>query len=49
MGTPGPQKINRYGVEFKLKAVQLSHQPGVLIKDVAASWAGAWERGAMRP
>ena len=37
MGTPGPQKINRYGVEFKLKAVQMSHQPGVLIKDVAES------------
>lgn len=37
MGTPGPQKINRYGVEFKLKAVQMSSQPGVLIKDVAES------------
>ena len=37
MGTPGPQKIQRYGVAFKLKAVQMSHQPGVLIKDVAES------------
>ena len=37
MGTPGPQKINRYGVEFKLKAVQMSNQPGVLVKDVAES------------
>jgi transposase len=37
MGTPGPQKINRYGVAFKLKAVQMSNQPGVLIKDVAES------------
>lgn len=37
MGTPGPQKINRYGVEFKLKAVQMSQQAGVLIKDVAES------------
>lgn len=37
MGTPGPQKINRYGIAFKLRAVQLSHQPGVLIKDVAES------------
>src|SRR5881227_659423 len=37
MGTPGPQKIHRYGVAFKLKAVQLSGQPGVLIKDVAES------------
>ncbi|MEZ0236861.1 MAG: transposase [Methylophilaceae bacterium] len=34
---PGPQKINRYGVAFKLKAVQMSNQPGVLIKDVAES------------
>ena len=37
MGTPGPQKINRYGIAFKLKAVQMSYQPGVLIKDVAES------------
>ena len=37
MAKPGPQKINRYGVEFKLRAVQLSDQPGVLIKDVAES------------
>lgn len=37
MGTPGPQKINRYGIDFKLKAVQMSEQPGVLIKDVAES------------
>ncbi len=35
MGMPGPQKINRYGVAFKLNAVQMSNQPGVLIKDVA--------------
>jgi transposase len=37
MGTPGPQKITRYGDPFKLQAVQLSHVPGVLIKDVAQS------------
>ena len=37
MGTPGPQKIHRYGVAFKLKAVQMRSQPGVLIKDVAES------------
>lgn len=37
MGMPGPQKINRYGVAFKLKAVQMSSQPGVLVKDVAGS------------
>ena len=37
MGTPGPQKINRYGFEFKLKAVQMSQQRGVLVQDVARS------------
>ena len=37
MGTPGPQKINRYGLDFKLRAVLMSEQPGVLIKDVAES------------
>jgi transposase-like protein len=37
MGSPGPEKINRYGIDFKLRAVQTSNQPGVLIKDVAES------------
>jgi len=37
MGTPGPQKVKRYGLEFKLKAVQMSNQPGVLVRDVAES------------
>ncbi len=37
MARPGPQKINRYGLEFKLRAVRMSEQPGVLIKDVAES------------
>src|SRR4030095_6076506 len=37
MGTPGPQKIHRDGTAFKLRAVQMSNQPGVLIKDVAES------------
>jgi len=37
MAKPGPQKINRYGLDFKLRAVMLSEQPGVLIKDVAES------------
>lgn len=35
--TIGPAKIKQYSLEFKLKAVQLSDQPGVLIKDVAES------------
>jgi len=37
MAKSGPQKIKNYGIEFKLRAVQLSSQPGVLIKDVARS------------
>ena len=37
MARPGPQKINRYGLEFKLRAVHMSEQPGVLVKDVAES------------
>jgi transposase-like protein len=30
-------KIKNYGLDFKLRAVQLSHQRGVLVKDVADS------------
>ena len=37
MGTPGARKIYRYGIAFKLRAVQMSNQRGVLIKDVAES------------
>ena len=37
MAKPGPQKIKDYGIEFKLRAVQLSNQPDVLVKDVAES------------
>ena len=33
----GPVKIKNYGLDFKLKAVHLSNQPGVLVKDVAES------------
>ncbi|QJW85284.1 transposase [Ramlibacter terrae] len=35
--TNGPARIKQYSPEFKLRAVQLSDQPGVLIKDVADS------------
>ncbi len=37
MAKPGPQKINRYGIEFKLEAVEMSKQPGVLVQDVVES------------
>jgi transposase len=33
----GPVKIKSYGLDFKLRAVQLSSKPGVLVKDVAES------------
>src|SRR5262245_12978715 len=31
----GPKKVHRYGVEFKLTAVKLSHMPGVEVQTVA--------------
>ena len=37
MPKAGKQRIQNYGPEFKLRAVQLSNQPGVLVKDVAQS------------
>jgi transposase len=37
MPRPGPRRVGKYEPEFKLKAVQLSKQPGVLVQDVAAS------------
>ena len=37
MGRPGPKQIKRYDDAFKLKAVRLSSEQGVLIKDVAES------------
>jgi len=33
----GPAKIKQYSLELKLKAVQVSDQPGVSIKDVKQS------------
>ena len=41
MGTPGKQKIKNYGIDFKLRAVQLSNQRGVsLIQYFARLSAG---------
>lgn len=37
MPKAGKQRIQNYGLDFKLRAVQLSSQPGVLVKDVADS------------
>src|SRR5258708_35017732 len=37
MPRPGPRRVHKYELEFKLKAVQLSRQPGLLVRDVAAS------------
>lgn len=35
MAKSGPRKLHKYSLEFKLKAVKMSEEPGVLIKDVA--------------
>lgn len=37
MAKSGPRKLHKYELEFKLKAVKMSDEPGVLIKDVAES------------
>jgi transposase len=37
MPKAGRPKIQNYGLDFKLRAVQLSNEPGVLVKDVAES------------
>ena len=39
MARPGPRSIRRYSDEFKLTAVQLSHQPGIHVRTVAAALA----------
>jgi transposase len=35
VGKPGPKKVHRYSVEFKLTAVKLSHMEGVEVQTVA--------------
>ena len=55
----GPRKLRRYSAEFKLKAVQLSEQSGVLIRDVAESlcihpfmlskWKKDYREGTLKP
>ena len=35
MARPGPKKTQRYGVQFKRTAVQLSQRPGLQVKAVA--------------
>lgn len=37
MAKVGPKLVSRYSDDFKLKAVAMSNQPGVLIKGVAES------------
>jgi transposase len=39
MARSGPRRVRSYSPEFKLRAVQLSQQPGVLVRDVAESLA----------
>jgi transposase len=59
MGRPGPKKTQRYGVEFKRAAVQLSHRPGIEVKAVAdaldihpfmlSRWRKEFGEGRLRP
>ena len=37
MARSGPRRVHKYELEFKLRAVQLTEQPGVLVRDVADS------------
>ena len=37
MARPGPRKVREYSREFKLTAVQLSQQPGLQVRAVAAA------------
>lgn len=39
MARPGPRTVRKYSDEFKLTAVQLSHQPGIQVRTVAAALA----------
>src|SRR6478672_6235267 len=39
MPRSGPRTVRRYSDEFKLAAVQLSHEPGIQVQTVAAALA----------
>lgn len=39
MARPGPRSVRKYSDEFKLTAVQLSQQPGIQVRTVAAALA----------
>ena len=39
MARPGPRSVPKYSDEFKLTAVQLSQQPGIQVRTVAAALA----------
>lgn len=39
MARAGPRKVQRYSLEFKLKAVKLSHLTGVQVQEVAEALA----------
>jgi transposase len=59
MARAGPKKTQRYGVEFKRAAVQLSHRPGIEVKAVAdaldihpfmlSRWRKEFREGRLRP
>ena len=59
MSRAGPKKTQRYGVEFKRAAVQLSHRPGLQVQVVAEAldihpymlsrWRKEFREGRLRP
>jgi transposase len=59
MARAGPKKTQRYGVEFKRAAVQLSQRPGVQVQAVAEAldihpymlsrWRREFREGRLRP
>jgi hypothetical protein len=49
MARPGPRSIRKYSDEFKLTAVQLSHQPGMQVRTVAACCSNErWKLSCLR-
>jgi len=59
MARAGPKKTQRYGVEFKRAAVQLSQRPGLQVQGVAEAldihpfmlsrWRKEFREGRLRP
>jgi transposase-like protein len=49
MPRAGPRKVQRYSLEFKLKAVKLSQLKDVEVQAAGRSLMGSERRGSARP